>query len=88
MAAGLGAAALAFGLGARDVVADILAMHYVNKAYQVGQVIRIASQEGRILRTTRTSVLLESAEGELSIPGRHFADHPCVIVTEEVDRGA
>jgi small-conductance mechanosensitive channel len=87
MAAALGAAALAFGLGARDVVADILAMHYVNQAYQVGQVIRIASQEGRILRTTRTSVLLESAEGELSIPGRHFADHPCVIVTEEVDRG-
>ena len=88
LAAALGAAALAFGLGAREVVADILAMHYVNKAYPIGQVIRIASQEGGSLRTTRTSGLLESAEGELSIPGRHFADHPCVIVTEEVDRGA
>jgi small-conductance mechanosensitive channel len=88
VAAALGAAALAFGLGARDVVADILAMHYVSKAYQVGQVVRIASQEGTILRTTRTSVLLESAEGELSIPGRHFANNPCVLVSEEVDRGA
>ncbi len=88
MSAALGAAALAFGLGAREVVADILAMHYVNKSYRIGQVVRVGSEQGRIVRTTRTSVLLESAEGELSIPGRHFADSPCTLLSEEADRGA
>ncbi|KPK52316.1 MAG: hypothetical protein AMJ63_09755 [Myxococcales bacterium SG8_38_1] len=88
MSAALGAAALAFGLGAREVVSDILAMHYVNKSYRIGQVVRIGSQQGRIVRTTRTSVLLENAEGELAIPGRRFANDPCVLLNEEVDRGA
>ena len=82
LAAMLGAAALAFGLGARDVMADILAMHYVRKAYRVGQVIRVGADEGRIVRTTRTSVYLEHADGELAIPGRDLAESRCVLVSE------
>ena len=37
LAALLAGAAFAFGLGARSVIANILAMHYVNKSYDVGQ---------------------------------------------------
>lgn len=88
LSAALGAAALAFGLGAREVVADVLAMHYVNKSYRIGQVVRVATEQGRIVRTTRTSVVLENAEGELSIPGRRFAESPCTLLSEEADRGA
>ncbi len=88
LASVLGAAALAFALGAREVMSDILAMHYVSRAYQVGQVVRIGSDQGRIVRTTRTAVYIENAEGELSIPGRHFADSRCVLVTEEAGRDA
>lgn len=79
----LGGAALAFALGAREVMTDILAMHYITRAYEIGQVVRVGSDEGRIVRTTRTCIYLENAEGELSIPGRHFADSRCVLVTEE-----
>lgn len=88
LAATLAAAALAFGLGAREVVADILAMHYVNKSYRIGQVVRLGSDEGRIVRTTRTAVFLENADGEISIPGRNFADSRCVLLSEEDHRGA
>jgi len=85
LAAALGGAALAFGLGARELMADILAMHYVLKSYRVGQVVRIGSDQGRIVRTTRTAVVLENVDGELSIPGRHFADERSVLLNQEED---
>ena len=88
LSAALGAAALALGLGARGAVADIVAMHYLHQSYRIGQVVRIGSDEGKIVRTTRTAVLLESPEGELSIPGRLLADQRCVLLNEEIDRGA
>ena len=50
VAATLAAAALAFGLGARDIVADILAMHYVNKSHRMGQRVRLGQDEGRIVQ--------------------------------------
>jgi small-conductance mechanosensitive channel len=85
-AAALGAAALAFGLGARETIANILAMHYVTQAFQIGQRVRVGSDEGRIVRTTRTAVYLENDEGELSIPGRDFADSRCVLLSVEGPR--
>jgi small-conductance mechanosensitive channel len=85
LAAALGGAALAFGLGARELMADILAMHYVQKSYRVGQIVRIGSDQGRIVRTTRTAVVLENVDGELSIPGRHFADQRSVLLNQEED---
>jgi small-conductance mechanosensitive channel len=88
LAAALGAAALAFGLGARQVMADILAMHYVNKSYRIGQLVRLGSDQGRIMRTTRTAVYLEHEQGELAIPGRHFSDSRCVILDRDESRGA
>ncbi len=87
LAAMLGGAALAFGLGARDVMANILSMHYVRKSYRVGQVVRIGSAQGRIARTTNTTVLLEASEGEISIPGRSFANAECVLLSEEEQHG-
>lgn len=87
-AAALGAAALAFGLGAREVIANILAMHYVTQSFRVGQRVRVGPDEGRIVRTTRTAVYLESAQGELSIPGRDFIDSRCVLLSAEGGHGS
>jgi hypothetical protein len=88
VAATLAAAALAFGLGARELVADILAMHYVNKSHRVGQRVRLGPDEGRIVRTSRTAVSLETADGEMSVPGRDFVNQRCVLLSEEGSRGA
>jgi hypothetical protein len=88
LAATLAGAALAFGLGARDLVADILAMHYVNKSHRLGQLVRLGPDEGRIVRTSRTAVSLETADGEILIPGRDFVNTRCVLLSEEGPRGA
>ncbi len=70
----LAGAALAFGIGGRDLVANILSAHYVHRLYQVGQLVRIDGVEGRILRITETFVILECPEGDVAIPARLFSD--------------
>lgn len=76
-------AALAFGFGGRDLVANILSAHYVHRLYQVGQHIRIDGLEGRIVRITETSVILECAEGDVSIPARTFADSRSTLIVRK-----
>jgi len=73
-------AALAFGIGGRDLVANILSAHYVHRLYQVGQVVRIDGVEGRIVKIAETSVILECAEGDVAIPARVFADMRSTLV--------
>src|SRR5687768_10106709 len=76
-------AALAFGIGGRDLVANILSAHYVHRLYQVGQVVRIDGVEGRIVRIAETSVILECAEGDVSIPARVFADNRSTLIVRK-----
>jgi len=76
----LGGAALAFGLGARGVIADILAMHYFLKSYSIGQRVRIGEDQGRITRASATAVFLEHPDGEIAIPGRAVSEQRCVRV--------
>lgn len=73
-------AALAFGFGGRDLVANILSAHYVHRLYQVGQVVRVDGVEGRIVRITETSVILECAEGDVAVPARLFADQRSTLI--------
>lgn len=82
LAALLAGAAFAFGLGARSVIANILAMHYVNKSYDIGQQIRLGDDNGRIVRTTSTTVFVEHAEGELGIPGQQFFEERCLRISK------
>jgi small-conductance mechanosensitive channel len=80
VAALFGGAALAFGLGGRDWIANVLSAHYVERLYQTGQTIRVGQFEGRILRITETVVVLETADGEVAVPAREFASVPSTLV--------
>jgi small-conductance mechanosensitive channel len=80
LAALLGGAAIAFGLGGQRVAANILSAHYVQKLYQVGQTIRLDGIEGRIARITETAVILESEEGEVAIPASAITDGRSLLV--------
>jgi hypothetical protein len=79
-------AALAFGFGGRDLVANILSAHYVHRLYQVGQIVRIDGIEGRIVRLTETSVILECAEGDVSVPARTFAEQRSTLIVRKGGR--
>ncbi len=75
-------AALAFGLGAKAAVSNIVASYYVNQTYRIGQRIRIGTTDGQIIRTTPTAVVLDTDQGQVMIPAQRFAEEPSVLVTE------
>ena len=74
-------AALTFALGARDAVSDILASHYLQKFFRVGQTIRIGEIEGRIVEISATAVILDAAEGRVRIPAKAFSEASATLLT-------
>jgi hypothetical protein len=69
LGATVGGAALAFGLGSRNIVANILAMHYIRRHYRPGDHLQLKGIAGRLVRMTPTGVVLEGPEGETTVPG-------------------
>lgn len=79
-AATFGAAAVAFGLGARSSVSNILASRYVRKAYVIGDVVRVGDYEGQIIEITDTAVMLESEKGRVMVPAQRFNEESSLLV--------
>jgi small-conductance mechanosensitive channel len=77
----LGGAALAFGLGARTAVSNIIASHYLLKTYRVGHHVRIGAVEGRILEITPTAVVIATAEGQALVPAKEFSEQASLLLT-------
>jgi RNase P/RNase MRP subunit p29 len=50
--------------------------------YRVGQTVRVGEIEGRILRTTSTSVVLDTKSGQVQLPASIFSEQPSVLVAE------
>jgi small-conductance mechanosensitive channel len=76
----LGGAALAFGLGSRTVVSNIVASQQVTRLHEVGQRVRIAGREGRIVQLTPTAVVLEAVDGRVVVPAKVFSEEVAVIL--------
>lgn len=69
------AAALALGLGSREVAGQIIAGIYVRELYQVGQQVKVADVEGIIEEIGTIKTILLTDEGELvSIANRILLD--------------
>lgn len=79
-AAVVSAVALAVSLGARSYVANLVGSHYLRQTYSVGQRVRVAGFEGKILDLTPTAVVLETAEGRASVPAKVYNEEPIVVL--------
>jgi len=79
----VGGAALAFGIGSKETVSNILASYYLQKTYRVGQEVRIAGLEGRILEITSTAVSLDAPVGRVLVPARKFSEEASVLLKGE-----
>ncbi|MEQ8707366.1 MAG: hypothetical protein RIC36_00135 [Rhodospirillales bacterium] len=60
--------ALAFGLGARDLTANLIAAHYLKEDVEPGQQVRIGKIEGIVIEITPTSFVLDTEAGRTVIP--------------------
>lgn len=73
-------AAVAFGMGAKVSVSNILGSYYIARTYSLGNLIRIGEHEGRIIKITSTAVYLESDAGQVIIPAKDFNEHNSVLI--------
>ena len=76
---------LAFGLGARGLVANLIGTHYLRRQFQPGARIRLGEIEGEILEITPTNVVIETADGRAHIPAYRFHEQVATLLAE--DRG-
>ncbi len=72
--------ALAFGIGARTAVSNILASHYLKRVYKEGHTVRIDGMEGKIERITSVSVILETVDGRACIPAKQFDEKISLLI--------
>jgi small-conductance mechanosensitive channel len=86
-AAVVGSITIAASLGARSYVANLIGAHYLRQSFEVGQRIRVSGHEGRILQLTALSMVLETTDGRVTLPGRVFNDEPIVILARDPTDG-
>lgn len=87
VAAFLGGLSLAFSLGARSFVSNVIGAHYLDRDLDPGQRIRIQGMEGTILEVTAVAVVLETAEGRLTVPAHLFADQATLVLAPGAENG-
>lgn len=75
-----GGLSIAFSLGARTYVGNLIGVHYLDPEYRPGETIRIGEFEGTIVEITSVAVILDTRDGRLSVPARLFSEQPAFIV--------
>jgi len=82
LAAVLGGLSLAFALGARQYVANLLAQSEMSR-YATGDRLRIDGDEGVIVETYRSGITLATDEGLVSIPAARLASGRVVRLDDD-----
>lgn len=74
---------LAFGLGARDFVTDLVSARDISRTIKPGLSVRIGDHEGEVLEVTPTRLVLDTDEGRVLIAGRTAATHAITILSSD-----
>ncbi len=80
LAALLFGGALAFALGSKDSVSNILACYYLRKRYKEGDAIQVGKTKGVIIKIEATNVIIENEIGQVAIPAKIFNETECVLI--------
>ncbi len=76
---------LAFGFGARQMVANVIGAQQLRKHCRIGDRIKLAQAEGIVIDITATIVVVDSDLGRVTIPASKFQER---IATIEVHSGS
>ena len=82
LASMLGSIALAFGLGARTHVSNIIAANQLRNFYRVGDTVQIGDIKGKIIDISLSRVIIETETGSVDVPAKLF-DEEVTIITEK-----
>lgn len=70
---------IAFSLGAKTFVANVIGAQSVRKQCRIGDIIEINSIRGQILDVTKTEILLDTATGKAVIPAKFFNEQISIV---------
>ena len=77
-----GGLSLAFALGSRQLVENLLARRALDR-YRIGDIIRVNGTQGKIIQILSTAVVLEAEEGLLTLPTASFVNSEILLVNED-----
>lgn len=83
LAVTFGGVALAFGIGARAHMANIIAGHQLRHHYRIGDRLRIGDVTGTIIEFTATRAILDTDDGRVIIPASRFEDAISAVIDRE-----
>lgn len=76
---------LAFGLGARPLVENLIGSHYLRRHYAPGALVRIGDIQGEVVEVTPTHLVIDTREGRSHVPARCFSDQPSDLLRGQED---
>ena len=77
-----GGLALAFGLGSKLPVSNIMSIYYTKKFFHINDLIQFDNFQGKIIEITPTAVKIENAQGQIFIPGKIFQEKVFILLNE------
>ena len=66
---------LAFGLGARELIANVIGAQQAQKHWRIGDEIMIGNVEGVLIEIASNTLVVETAQGRTTIPAKLFLEH-------------
>ena len=77
--------AIAFGFGARSLVASLIGAQYLQRQYMTGQTLAVGPHAGRVLEIGATCITLETDGGRTTLPGSVYFDERITLQVIEDD---
>lgn len=71
---------IAFGLGARAVIADLLRTFYTRKTYEIGQKIEFQNSVYEVDRISNISVVIKNEDGKLVVPIKDIVESQIKVI--------
>lgn len=78
---------LAFGMGARGLVANLVGAHQARRYIQLGERARIGDMVGEVVELTPTGIVLASELGRVHVPAAQFHEVPVIVSAPEEPHG-
>lgn len=81
-----GGMSIAFGLGAKDLVSNLIGNHHAQKFFSIGQIVRVGEFQGEIMRFTPSVIVISTPQGQVAIPGATF-HREAIVIIDAVEAG-
>lgn len=76
--------AIAVGLGSKSVVHNMISAHHLKQQYRVGDQVKVWDYSGKILELTATTIILDTADGIVTVPAKVYSDNPITKLPDTI----